>query len=224
MQAVCSINNRSRIVIVEGKYKIQGEPTEAALKVFAEKFDYNCNSSADKFKTTATPFSDQISQTITKVATLDFSSERKCMSTIITGYKKSSTNVVLLKGAPERVIEKCNTITTKSNAKIPLSAAQKTQLIDKIKKVASKGLRVLAVAIAEDGGQMKHITSKNASDELSNTDKYAKLESDCSFVGYVCIKDPVRPEVKASIQDCRTAGINVIMITGDSKETAIAIA
>ena len=43
-------------------------------------------------------------------------------------------------------------------------------------------------------------------------------------MGYICIKDPVRPEVKASIADCRTAGINVIMITGDSKETAIAIA
>jgi len=43
-------------------------------------------------------------------------------------------------------------------------------------------------------------------------------------LGYVCIKDPVRDEVKGAIQDCKTAGINVIMITGDSKETAISIA
>ena len=45
-----------------------------------------------------------------------------------------------------------------------------------------------------------------------------------AFLGYVCIKDPVRPEVKSAIQECKTAGINVIMITGDSKETAVSIA
>jgi len=57
------------------------------LKVFAEKLAYN-NGADSKlpFKTTATPFSDQLSQKITKVATLDFSSERKCMSTVISGY------------------------------------------------------------------------------------------------------------------------------------------
>lgn len=83
---------------------------------------------------------------------------------------------------------------------------------------------MLAIAIALDGGKMKHITTQNASEELSDASKYAQLESDCSFVGYVCIKDPVRPEVKLAIKDCRTAGINVIMITGDAKETAVAIA
>jgi magnesium-transporting ATPase (P-type) len=127
--------------------------------VFAEKLAFNSGADAKlSFKTVATPFSDQISQKITKVATLDFSSERKCMSTIITGYKQYSNNVVLLKGAPERVIEKCNTVTNNKLNKIPLTDSQKTQLIERIKKVASKGLRVLAVAIAEDGGEMKHIT------------------------------------------------------------------
>ena len=71
---------------------------------------------------------------------------------------------------------------------------------------------------------MKHITSANAKSELADSSKYKQMESGCAFVGYVCIKDPVRPEVKQSIADCRTAGINVIMITGDAKETAISIA
>ena len=71
---------------------------------------------------------------------------------------------------------------------------------------------------------MTHITRDNARDLLAETDKYDELESDLAFVGYVLIKDPVRPEVKASIAECRTAGINVIMITGDALETAIAIA
>jgi len=50
------------------------------------------------------------------------------------------------------------------------------------------------------------------------------LESGLAFLGYVCIKDPVRPEVEQAIVDCKTAGINVIMITGDAKETAVSIA
>ena len=71
---------------------------------------------------------------------------------------------------------------------------------------------------------MKHITKQNRSNELSDTKRYAHFEGGCSFLGYVCIKDPVRPEVKPAIRECKTAGVNVIMITGDSKETAISIA
>ena len=91
-------------------------------------------------------------------------------------------------------------------------------------KVASQGFRVLGIAIGLDGGNMKDITRQNASEKLSDTSKYQHFEGNLAFLGYVCIKDPVRPEVKKAIQDCKTAGINVIMITGDSKETAVAIA
>ena len=71
---------------------------------------------------------------------------------------------------------------------------------------------------------MKNITEKNAHELLGDVSQYDKLESGLSFIGYVCIQDPVRPEVFDSIKSCRTAGINVIMITGDGKETAVAIA
>lgn len=71
---------------------------------------------------------------------------------------------------------------------------------------------------------MTHVTKANASEELSDTQKYAYFESELAFVGLVCIRDPVRPEVKDAINDCRSAGINVVMITGDAKETAISIA
>lgn len=59
---------------------------------------------------------------------------------------------------------------------------------------------------------------------LSDISKYGEYEQGGTFLGLVCIKDPVRPEVKSAIEDCKTAGIRVIMITGDSKETAVAIA
>jgi Ca2+-transporting ATPase len=59
---------------------------------------------------------------------------------------------------------------------------------------------------------------------LSDIKGYDKFEQGATFVGIVCIKDPVRPEIKPAISDCKTAGIRVIMITGDSRETALAIA
>ena len=71
---------------------------------------------------------------------------------------------------------------------------------------------------------MKDVTRANASEMLSDVSKYQHYEANCAFLGYICIKDPVRAEVKGAIQECKTAGINVIMITGDSKETAVAVA
>lgn len=59
---------------------------------------------------------------------------------------------------------------------------------------------------------------------LSNLDKYAEYEIGGTFLGFVCIRDPPRDEVKGAIEECKTAGIRVIMITGDAKETAVAIA
>ncbi len=80
------------------------------------------------------------------------------------------------------------------------------------------------MAVTEDGGKLKDVTAANAQKYLANPNDYESLEVGSTFLGVVCIKDPVRKEVKGAIQDCKTAGIRVIMITGDSKETAIAIA
>jgi len=68
------------------------------------------------------------------------------------------------------------------------------------------------------------VNKENAHDMLCDFSKYQDLEKGGTFIGIMCIKDPVRPEVKAAIEDCKTAGIRVIMITGDSNNTAIAIA
>ena len=71
---------------------------------------------------------------------------------------------------------------------------------------------------------MKDITADNSHTLLADTASYAHREAGLAFIGYVCIKDPCREEVKPSIEACKTAGISVIMITGDAKETAISIA
>ena len=113
---------------------------------------------------------------------------------------------------------------TENGSTTAMSASVKATLNKKILEVASQGYRVLGVAIGMDGGRMGDITKDNAQTKLADSSKHDHLEGGLAFLGYVCIKDPVRPEVEKAIQDCKTAGINVIMITGDIKETAVSIA
>ncbi len=93
-----------------------------------------------------------------------------------------------------------------------------------MQEVAKEGLRCLALAVINDAGKLKDLNQNNIEEKLTDINKYNELEMGGTFLGVVCIRDPPRSEVKAAIEDCKTAGIRVIMITGDSKETAIAIA
>jgi Ca2+-transporting ATPase len=222
LQMVCALNNRARIRMEQNRFKNEGEPTEAALIVLAEKLGKFQKHSVTHSEQPM-GYSDWYNKNYERVATLDFSSERKTMSTVVKGGPNQ--NWVLLKGAPERVIDRCNGI-LKSNGEAEQfkNKEQKEQLLSKIRAEASKGFRVLGMAIAKDGGRMKHLNANNLQQELADPSRYVELESDCQFVGYVCIRDPPRDEVKGSIAQCRTAGVNVIMITGDAKETAVAIA
>ena len=97
---------------------------------------------------------------------------------------------------------------------------------EQIDALASEGLRCLALAEVPNAGKLSDVTNNNKSQLLGNISQhdYTNYEQNAVFVGIVCIKDPVRQEVKGAIADCHTAGIRVVMITGDSKQTAIAVA
>lgn len=97
----CTINNRASIEIQGNNFKRIGEPTEAALKVFAEKL---CGSAIDAKN--AFNFEKNTSMNVKTIATLDFTSKRKAMSTVVTGYKNNVD--LLIKGAPDRIIKKCS--------------------------------------------------------------------------------------------------------------------
>ena len=96
--------------------------------------------------------------------------------------------------------------------------------MEQISELSSEGLRVLALAEIPRAGRLSGLTAENKHDLLKDTSKYNQYEQDATFIGLVCIQDPVREEVKPAISQCKTAGIRVIMITGDSLETATAIA
>ena len=142
-----------------------------------------------------------------RVKELPFDSNRKMMTTI---HKNKDNYVQYTKGAPDVILKRCNKILI--NNKIEnLSEEIRNEIIKENKDMADKALRVLCSAIRYYEEIPKDITSE-------------KLENNLIFVGLTGMIDPVREEVVDAIKECNSAGIRPIMITGDHKDTAVAIA
>ncbi|HET9412049.1 MAG TPA: cation-translocating P-type ATPase [Candidatus Saccharimonadales bacterium] len=140
-----------------------------------------------------------------RIDEIPFSSNRKMMSTL---HKNSTGYFVAVKGAPDVLLERCSHILVNGKV-VALTAAQKSDMLAKNAELASQALRVLAFAYREDSVQ--------PNDE--------RMEHDLIFVGLQGMMDPPRTEVKEVIARVQTnAGMRVIMITGDSPETAKAVA
>lgn len=125
------MNNKAGIVYEEDKFNKQGEPTEAALKVAAEKLgQYDKSFSKPDYTKEPTAYSNYLERSIQTVATLDFTSERKTMSCVVKGLEGGNT--LLLKGAPERVIEKSKNYKTEDGRLVDFTDADKKKLIEQI--------------------------------------------------------------------------------------------
>merc|ERR1711937_88265 len=137
----------------------------------------------------------------------------------------SAKNKLYVKGAPEKVFERCTHIRV-AGSKQKLTAANKTAILDTVAEMASRPLRVLAMAVREDftGDKDLETYKGGASKKLQDPSNFESIERNLIFEGVCGIKDPARPEVKPAIEACATAGIRVIMITGDTRPTAEAIA
>jgi Ca2+-transporting ATPase len=136
-----------------------------------------------------------------------FDSGRKMMSTV---HDLGGSYVQYTKGGPDVVLERCAYYYEGGQVK-PMTDEKRAEIMAANKAMADKALRVLAAA--------KRDWSEKPAD---NTPEY--LEKDLVFLGLTGMIDPVRPEVKAAIEECRAAGIRPVMITGDHKDTAVAIA
>lgn len=136
-----------------------------------------------------------------------FDSSRKMMSTV---HQTANGFIQYTKGAPDEVMKRC-TFYEQDGKQLPMTEQKRKEILAANKAMADKALRVLAAA--------KRDWSERPQD---NTPEY--LEQDLCFVGLAGMIDPVRPEVKAAIAECRDAGIRPVMITGDHKDTAVAIA
>lgn len=148
-----------------------------------------------------------LSKSEPRVAEAPFDSMRKMMSTV---HSKDGAYIQYTKGAPDEVL-KCCTKILKDGKIRDITEADRTEILKKNKEYADRALRVLACSFKELS-------------EIPVDQSPEALEKDLVFCGLVGMIDPVRPEVKAAIEECRTAGIRPIMITGDHKDTATAIA
>ncbi len=136
-----------------------------------------------------------------------FDSGRKMMSTV---HAADGKFIQYTKGGPDVVLARCTAYLENGEVK-PMTDAKRAEIMESNKALADKALRVLAAA-------MRVWTEKPA----ENTPEF--LETDLCFVGLTGMIDPVRPEVKPAIEACAAAGIRPVMITGDHKDTAVAIA
>ena len=149
----------------------------------------------------------ELEKTQPRVAEAPFDSSRKMMSTI---HKCGDAFVQYTKGAPDEVLRRC--ISYEQDGKIlPMTEEKRREILDKNHSMADKALRVLAAAKRNWNAVPEDVTPEN-------------LEQDLCFIGLTGMIDPIRPEVKAAIAECRSAGIRPVMITGDHKDTAVAIA
>ena len=142
-----------------------------------------------------------------RVGEAPFDSLRKMMSTV---HKKENAYIQYTKGAPDEVLKICTHVLTE-NGVIPLDEEGRKSILAQNKDMADTALRVLACAYKEYG----EIPS-----DMSDT----ALEKDMCFIGMTGMIDPIRPEVLGAVGECREAGIRAVMITGDHRDTAAAIA
>jgi magnesium-transporting ATPase (P-type) len=183
---VMAMCNDSEIAEADGQWKVIGEPTEASLRTLARKAEFD-------------------ERDFERIAVIPFESENKFMATL--HRLPGDGQRILLKGAPDRLLDRCSSQRTAEGSTADLDVSRWEQQIEQL---GDQGLRVLAAAARDvDAGKT----------ELDLKD----LEQDMIFLGLVGIIDPPRPEAIEAIEICHQAGIRVKMITGDHAGTAKAI-
>ena len=177
---------------IDSDGNVTGEPTEAALVVWANKLGHPKYDLKSEYR---------------RIGEAPFDSNRKMMSTV---HASGDEFIQYTKGAPDVVIGRC-AFYQKDGEVFPMTDEFKDKIILENKAMADNALRVLALA-------------KKVSSEAPTDFEPDNIEQNLCFVGICGMIDPVRPEVKDAIVECKSAGVRPIMITGDHIDTAVAIA
>ncbi len=189
------------------KWEIKGDPTEAALLVAATKAGLN---------------KVELDQKYPRLTEIPFSSERKRMTTLSkleanSGSLPVSGLIAFSKGAPEVILGSCTKIFLDGEIR-SLSPEVRQLIVGKVREMANQALRVMALSFRplDEDTSFKKISFGEYTTE--------EIENEMVFSGLMGMRDPPREEVKIAIQKCADAGIKTVMITGDHKITASAIA
>ena len=190
----------------EGKdrYTVLGDPTEACLSVAARKGGIHV---------------EEMLQRYPRIMELPFDSRRKRMATIhqLREPFEGSSRIAFVKGSPKEVMELCD-FCYDASASRPMSDTDRKRIMEANDRYAREGLRVLAVAyrpLSRRDGSLPESIREYTPDNI---------EGKLTFIGLIAMQDPPRNEVKDAAKLCRSAGIKIIMITGDYGLTAESIA
>ncbi|MCR4722179.1 MAG: cation-translocating P-type ATPase [Eubacteriales bacterium] len=184
----------SDATIKRGEERSTGEPTEAALVDYAAKIGL---------------WKSEQEREQPRVGEAPFDSSRKMMSTV--HLKRGKQIIQYTKGAPDVVLTRCTSYLDKDGKVVPMTEEIRDRMLAKNKEMADQALRILSAAYKEY-------------DNMPVSFDAEVLENGLTFIGLMGMIDPCRPEVFAAIEECRQAGIRPVMITGDHKDTAVAIA
>jgi P-type Ca2+ transporter type 2C len=195
--AIADRANNAVLKECDGRWMVQGDPTEGALIVAARKAGLEAEALDARFA---------------RIAEVPFSSERKLMTTIHSDAERQERLVALTKGAPDILLARCSHELVGDEAR-PLTADRRTDILKNNDELAGKALRTLGVAFRS---LPKAASEREAFDE--------GVEQNLVFLGLIGMIDPPRDEAKAAVARAKGAGIRPIMITGDHPRTAVVIA
>lgn len=222
LAAICSLCNDSGVDynLTKNCYEKIGEATETALIVLVEKLNVtNIDVSKRTRSERASCCNDALRAKYNKEVTLEFSRDRKSMSAYCTSQTSgtSANRKMFVKGAPESILDRCTHVRI-GTEKMAMNDSAKALILDQVSKYGTgkDTLRCLGLATIDSPPCIKEM-------DLTESKKFIQYESGMTFVGVVGMLDPPRVEVRDSIRECNDAGIRVIVITGDNKDTAEAI-
>jgi len=189
--------NNAVLQELEGRWTVQGDPTEGAILVAARK---------------AGLASETLDARFTRLGEVPFSSDRKLMTTVHSDADRQKSLRVFTKGAPDILLGRCTheLVGTETRA---LDAARRGTILSTNEALAHEALRTLGVAF--------RTLSAGA---LESTEIDSGLEQDLVFAGLIGMIDPPREEARMAVMRARAAGIRPVMITGDHPATAAVIA
>ncbi|KAL5807484.1 hypothetical protein ACOSQ4_030217 [Xanthoceras sorbifolium] len=219
---IAALCNDAGIAESDNKFVAHGMPTEAALLVLVEKMglpEGSSNDIGDILRCNRTWKEHE-----RRIATLEFDRDRKSMGVIVNS--RSEKKSLLVKGAVENVLERSTKMQLLDGSVVPLDHNSRSLIVDALHEMSTGALRCLGFAYKDELPDFETYDGNEdhpAHALLLNPSNYASMESELTFVGLVGLRDPPRKEVCQAIEDCRAAGIRVMVITGDNKNTAEAI-
>ncbi|PHT80506.1 Calcium-transporting ATPase, endoplasmic reticulum-type [Capsicum annuum] len=219
----------SSVMVVTHVFKETGLPTEAALKVLVEKMGVPDRKARSKIQDTQIVSSYWIDRNTVKLGCCDWWMKRSKRVNLIVFINPwvllCGSQMGLVKGAVESLLECRTHVQLADRSIVPIDESCRKLLLSRLLEMSSKGLRCLGLAYKDDLDELSGYNTEThpAYKKLLDPSYCCSIESDLVFVGVVGLRDPPREEVHKAINDCRRAGIKIMVITGDTKSTAEAV-